>query len=84
MNTFDPRQHGWRFISYYKYRFQFRCVGPRWLMSYGGEAAQIYTYSISAGPMTWAEAVEGTCSSDAEVAEAMAGDHEYVYVWRMP
>lgn len=83
-DQFDPRHYTWHFVHYYKYRFSFACdQEPQWRTSYGGDRDQIYRYEIDGDPgYSWDEMTEGTCTSDEDVAEAQAGNHEFVRIWQ--
>jgi hypothetical protein len=79
------RNHYWRFVGYYKYRFEYECVtAPSWHMSYGGDPDQIYTYSASPVSVSFDEATELTCQTANDVEEALSGNHEFVFIWQIP
>ena len=78
---FDPRQYRWRFLWYSRYTFTFSAIGQRGWYAFCGERSvdgRMIRYYRVKTQGSWDEITDGTCKSDAQVAAALTGDHEFV------
>ena len=58
--TFNPEDHMWVFVEYYKYGFSFCTTDePIYHAHVGGDSGDIYRYQVTAWPMSWEQVMDG-------------------------
>ena len=58
--TFNPEDHMWVFVEYYKYGFSFCTTDkPTYHAHVGGDRGDIYRYMVTCYPMSWEQVMDG-------------------------